>query len=202
MAIPEKGSRPPGSPDASRRDAELVDACLARTPGSWETLVQRYQRLVYSIIHNSGAARREESDVFQAVWFDVFNELSRLCNRDSAKAWISTVTRHKCYHWRLKKRRLPDELDNDWVALLPDQGDLPPEIIEDIERGTEIRAAIDSLPYKCRCLLTALFLVDPPRPYKEIAKSLGMATGSIGAQRARCLQRLKAALTRRGIDAS
>ena len=39
-------------------------------------------------------------------------------------------------------------------------------------------------------LVQILFFESPARPYKDVAKSLGLATGSIGFIRARCLNKL------------
>ena len=58
------------------------------------------------------------------------------------------------------------------------------------ELNAGLRAALAELPPRCRQLLSML-ASDPPRPYAEIHASLGIAVGSIGPQRARCLERLR-----------
>jgi RNA polymerase sigma factor (sigma-70 family) len=177
--------------DAAWSDPELVAACLAGRQFAWDALVARYRTLVYSVIVKSGGATGEEDDVFQAVWLDVYNQLDHLKSRDSLRAWLCTVTRHKCYHWRLRRHRLPEGLDETWAASIPDHAALPPEEIEALERAQDIRDAVEALPDRCRELVLRLFLDDPPLPYAEIARSLGLAEGSIGALRGRCLDRLK-----------
>ena len=47
-------------------------------------------------------------------------------------------------------------------------------------------------------MIRLLFFVDPPLPYREVAQRLGLATGSIGFIRGRCLQRLQKALQAMG----
>jgi DNA-directed RNA polymerase specialized sigma24 family protein len=47
-------------------------------------------------------------------------------------------------------------------------------------------------------MVRLLFFEIPPRPYENVAEELGMATGSIGAIRARCLASLKKQLKKRG----
>jgi RNA polymerase sigma factor (sigma-70 family) len=180
-----------GDRDVLWSDSELVDACLAGRQFAWDALITRYRTLVYSIIVKSGGANGEEDDVFQAVWLDVYNQLQRLKSRESLRAWLCTVTRHKCYHWRLRRHRLPEGLDETWAASIPDHASLPPEVLEEIERAQDIRDAIDALPDRCRELVARLFLDDPPPPYADLARSLGLAEGSIGALRSRCLDRLK-----------
>lgn len=46
------------------------------------------------------------------------------------------------------------------------------------------------LPPSCQRLL-ALLVEDPPVPYAEISSRLGIAVGSIGPMRGRCLDRLR-----------
>ncbi|HVR30726.1 MAG TPA: sigma-70 family RNA polymerase sigma factor [Thermoanaerobaculia bacterium] len=176
---------------AEHSDRELVEACLAGRQSAWDALLRRYRTLVYSIIVKSGGTTGEEDDVFQAVWLDVYNQLDRLKSRDSLRAWLCTVTRHKCYHWRMRRHRLPEGLDESWASAIPDHAALPPETLEEIERAQDIREAVAALPERCRELVLRLFVDDPPLPYAEIARSLGLAEGSIGALRGRCLERLK-----------
>jgi hypothetical protein len=47
-------------------------------------------------------------------------------------------------------------------------------------------------------MVRLLFFENPPRPYENIAEELGMATGSIGAIRGRCLAYLRKHLEKRG----
>ncbi len=186
-------------PSSSWDDAALVDACISGSQEGWDALILKYQNLVWAIIRRSGAASGEEEDAFQAVWLDVYNELENLRSRESLQAWIATVTRHKCYHWRAKRRRLPQGLDETWANAIPDQNALPEEALERLDRDQKIRLAIHSLQPECRELLARLFLSDPPRLYREIAEELGMAIGSIGSLRSRCLERLKEELVRQGL---
>ncbi len=69
---------------------------------------------------------------------------------------------------------------------------------EAIERAQELREAVAQLPDRCQQMLRMLFFEDPPRPYAEVAASLGLATGSIGFIRGRCLDKLKKVMTSHG----
>lgn len=189
-----------GPPSPAWSDAELIEACLDGRQSAWDAFVQKYQRYVYSIIVRSGTAERgEEEDLFQNVWIDVYNHLQDLRRQGSLRSWLAAITRHRCYHWRVRARRLPEELDEAWASTIPDQAEPPQEVIERLERDQEIREAVLSLRPRCRRLLARLFLEDPPRPYAEVARELGLAEGSIGSLRARCLVRLKRELEKRGV---
>ena len=58
------------------------------------------------------------------------------------------------------------------------------------ERNAALRAAFAELPRGCYELLSML-VSDPPFAYADISATLGMAVGSIGPMRARCLDRLR-----------
>jgi hypothetical protein len=57
---------------------------------------------------------------------------------------------------------------------------------------------VGSLPARCRRLVEMLFYETPARPYKQVAAELGLAAGSIGFIRGRCLGRLRRELERLG----
>jgi DNA-directed RNA polymerase specialized sigma24 family protein len=66
-------------------------------------------------------------------------------------------------------------------------------IEEDIlaaEVGAAVRAAFSELPRSCRELLSML-VSDPPSAYADISATLGIAVGTIGPKRARCLEHLR-----------
>jgi DNA-directed RNA polymerase specialized sigma24 family protein len=54
------------------------------------------------------------------------------------------------------------------------------------------------VPPRCRELIRMLFFEIPAVSYEEVAKRLGLATGSIGFIRMRCLSRVRKRLEERG----
>lgn len=58
------------------------------------------------------------------------------------------------------------------------------------ERNAALRAAFAELSSQCQRLL-AMLTSDPPFSYAEISATLQIPMGSIGRQRARCLERLR-----------
>lgn len=49
-------------------DAELVAACRQGEAQAWDTLLARYERLVYTVPIRYGLTPGEADDVFQSVW--------------------------------------------------------------------------------------------------------------------------------------
>jgi RNA polymerase sigma factor (sigma-70 family) len=71
---------------------------------------------------------------------------------------------------------------------------VPPEAeanLREIQEEQMLQEAIAGLSPRCRDLIRMLFYEEPKRPYQQVAASLGLATGSIGLQRQKCLDCLR-----------
>ena len=188
------------SPDPSWADRRLVHACLGGDQLAWTALVDKYSQMVFGIVRRYGAPHGEATDLFQAIWLDVFNDLPQLRRKRALKAWLVSLASHKCYHWKRKHlRQRAHEVDGIDQLELEQQAAEDPEIIERLAREQLVREAILTLRPRCREMIRLLFFSFPPKPYKEVAEELGMAVGSIGFIRRRCLIRLQRALERLGL---
>jgi RNA polymerase sigma factor (sigma-70 family) len=190
-----------GEPDVTWTDARLVGACLKGDEHAWTTLIAKYKKLIYSIPIKYGAPPQDAADIFQSVCLELFSELPRLRHSEALRAWIINVTAHQAYHWKKRfKRRGEQELTPaDEVHLSPD---LPPDMLEEIEREQVLREAVAALPERCQQIVRLLFYEPEPIAYRELAARLGLATGSIGFIRGRCLKRLERTLQERGFARS
>ena len=159
---------------------------------AWVALIDKYKHLIFSIPIKYGATREDAADMFQAVCIILFSELSNLQKAGSLRSWIFSITLHQVYHWKQKKRRrsVKEATEINEEALEADAATLP-DFIESLERQQLVREAIAQLPTRCNELIRMLFYEQPPIPYNEAAQRLGLATGSIGFVRGRCLHRLQ-----------
>lgn len=183
-------------PNTSWSDEELVLECLQGNQRAWSTLVEKYRNLVYSVPAKYRMPPEDAADVFQAVWTDLFSELPRLRNAGALRSWLITVAGHKCYQWKRQEamRNRSSELDlgsRDPQATFLDWR-------REVEREQMLRDALQELSPRCREMVQMLFYEQPPRPYKEIAERLGLAEGSIGFIRGRCLTKLRSNLEKLG----
>jgi DNA-directed RNA polymerase specialized sigma24 family protein len=73
-----------------------------------------------------------------------------------------------------------------------------PETVAQLQQEQIVRDVVAKLPPRCAELVRLLFFEQPPLPYAEVARRLGLATGSIGFIRGRCLTRLRKLLLESG----
>jgi RNA polymerase sigma factor (sigma-70 family) len=180
-------------------DEALITMCRKGDGNAWSALVERYKNLVYSIPLRFRMPAEDAADTFQSVWLDLYSELDKLREPAALRGWLVSATSHKCLHWKARETRragmaLGREVDLDVADARP----LINEIGLEAEKDQLVREGLRSIPERCRKMLKMLFFEQPPRPYLEVAKELGLAEGSIGFIRGRCLQKLKKALEQRG----
>ena len=180
----------------SAEDDRLVQECLRGSQEAWSTLVDKYKNLIFSIPLKQGFPPEDAADIFQGVCLAVLQELPRLREPRALAAWLIQTTSHKCFRWRGEQKwrvnvELPEIVSDETVEM-------PEEFLREIEREQILRESLATLTPDCRQLIQLLFLEDPPASYDEIAKQVGMAKGSIGATRMRCLEKLHRSLERKG----
>jgi RNA polymerase sigma factor (sigma-70 family) len=126
--------------------------------------------------------------------------LSQLKNVQSLRSWLITITIRQSYRWK-KKQSNHVELD----AMEPDVADriastAPCETLAQLEEEQIVRKVVAKLPPRHRELVQLLFFQQPPLPYAEVARRMGLATGSIWFIRGRCLENLRKALVEYGFN--
>ena len=169
-------------------DGSLVRACRRGDSAAWETLIRRYQRLIYSVPVAYRIPAEHADEVFQRVAVKLFEKLDQLKRAESLPAWLMTTTRRECQAFVASQRR--------WVTeeQAPDPAEEPPDVARalDAVRSEHVLAlALERLDETCRRLLGALYLEDSSPSYQQISERLGRPVGSLGPTRTRCLNKLR-----------
>lgn len=179
-------------------DQAVLQACRRGEEPAWELLIRRYQRLVYSVPRRAGLDEDAAADVFQKVFAGLFEQLDSLQQPDRVAAWLVTFARRET--WRLIRQASATRAATEPEAAadaVADSDPLAEDVLVSMEEQDALARAVEALDPRCRELVRLLFYAaDPPLPYAEIAVQLGIAEGSIGPFRGRCLERLRHALAK------
>jgi RNA polymerase sigma factor (sigma-70 family) len=180
-------------------DTRLVRGCLNGDEEAWSALIDKYKKLIFSIPVKYGFSTDDANDVFQSVCLELLSELPKLRKPKALPKWLMQVASHKCFHRKRQHQR----------NVAPEEAEGPPEqsvspqierILREAEEEQMLRDALSHLAPRCRQLVEMLFFEEPARPYKDVADSLGIAEGSIGFIRQRCLERLRKQLAEAGFQ--
>jgi RNA polymerase sigma factor (sigma-70 family) len=184
----------PAPPPASRvTDAELIAACQGGDQAAWEKLVERYNRLVYSIPWRYGLDAAACEDAFQEVWSILVAELPRIRRATALPKWLITTTHRVSRRAAARARRTTDSDPSGLERSSLLATDEPPaERVLAWERQHLVRQALQEMGHPCGPLLAALYLASAVASYAQAAAATGMPIGSVGPTRARCLRKLLA----------
>ena len=189
-------------PTRRRSDSSLVVDCLNGDEEAWSILLDKYKNLIFSIPVNLGFSQTDARDIFQSVTLDLLTELPQLRNPDGLPKWLIQTTTRRCWRWKQSEGhyRLAQSVESDVFerGALPQA--TPEEMLEELQLDQVLRDAVAGLAPRCRRIVQMLFYETPARPYSEVATMLGVATGSIGFLRRRCLRGLRRQLKRSGFE--
>src|SRR5258708_679565 len=176
------------------RDDPHVVALVTRASGgdqdAWYELVDRYAPLVYTICTRYRLSNHDIEDVGQNVWLLLVEQLGKLREPAALPGWLATTTARECLRVvtaASRAERLGTGLDDS--VLFVDDAVIGEELLL-AGRNAALHAALAELPARCQPLLSML-LSDPPHSYADTHPELGIPVGSIGPQRARCLERMR-----------
>ena len=187
------------TPSHPSADIGLIRDCLKGSEQAWSGLIDRYKNLIFSIPIRIGISADDATDIFQAVCLDLLSELPKLRHPEAFPRWLVQVTYHRSLRWKAAHDRYSaDGAEDDEAESRAATGSVPDEVLYESERSQKIRYVLSELDPRCRQLIEALFFESPARPYSEVAQSLGLALGSIGSFRERCLERVRRLLEKAG----
>jgi len=188
----------PALREAAWPDERLARECCKGNQAAWAALIEKYKNLIFSVPIKFGLSREDASDIFQAVCLDLLSGLQQLREPKALPKWLMQASFHQCLRWKKDRLNLADDLDE--LESQSSGEELPEAMIYEIQREQSVREAMFLLPARCHRIVSMLFFEDPPRPYDEVAKEIGVATGSIGFLRGRCLKKMRQLLDEKGFQ--
>ncbi|RMF79999.1 MAG: sigma-70 family RNA polymerase sigma factor, partial [Planctomycetota bacterium] len=154
-----------GAKPDNRTDAELIPACLRGQQRAWDTIVQRYARLVESVPRRYRFTDADCEDVAQAVFIKLYQNLERLRDVTRLSSWLITTAHRES--WRVgKKSGRYTHLEE----TIEDLGAPRDADVEQWERQHIVRQALTNLGGKCEALLRVLFYQDADTSYEQISR--------------------------------
>ena len=157
-------------------------------------MLDKYERIVFSVPRKYGLSPADAADITQLTFTILVQSMDDMPEDSTLGAWLTTVARR--HTWRLLQRARREniarfEVQDESASALASGDD---EYLNLWELTEWLDYGLLLLSERCRDLLSALYL-DPKQPsYEQVAERLGMAVGSIGPTRIRCLESLRRVL--------
>lgn len=181
----------------------LVQSAVGGDAAAWKSIVEGLGPLVWSVVRAHRLSDADAHEVYQTVWFRFAQNLGRIREPEKTGAWLASTARHECLKVLRNARRLTLTDDPQLLDRVSEDGTPEQSLLEAEEAATQSERVrrmwqeFEELGDRCRQLLRVL-IASPPPSYQEVSAALGIAVGSIGPLRQRCLRRLRARLEARG----
>lgn len=175
-------------------DRDLLLGCRGGDSRSWRLLLDRYERLVFSIPLGYGLSREDAADISQLTFTIFMNSMETLREDSRLGAWLATVARRHTWRAMGKKNREMTRKDRDVAEHAADLIGEREDAFEAWEVTDVLDQGLAKISVPCRELLTYLYLDNSQPSYAEVSERLDIPVGSIGPTRARCLKKLKGAM--------
>ncbi|MGH3905481.1 MAG: RNA polymerase sigma factor [Pseudonocardiaceae bacterium] len=186
--------------------ADLVAGAKAGCEASWREIVDRFDDHLRCVARARGLDGATAADVVQQTWLAAVANVDALREAQALAGWLHRILYRECLRtFRLRCRETPhiDETDltdypRNGRTVMCSEPRSPEEEALRVEQRMLVQMARRRLSRRDQDLL-ALLMADPPLPYTEISRRLGVPMGSIGPTRARCFARLRRELDALGV---
>ncbi|WP_436492660.1 RNA polymerase sigma factor [Actinokineospora sp. HUAS TT18] len=170
--------------------ADLVRAAASGDQAAWRELVDRHYRLVWRVARAHRLSEADAADVCQSTWIALTERIAGLQNPAGLPGWLITTARRESLRVIADRARVVVTEVHDAPG---DEHDWPETATLRTERDDLLWRAFATLPERCRTLLS-LVAHTPGLSHTNLARAIGVAPGSVGNTKGRCLDALRRTL--------
>jgi RNA polymerase sigma factor (sigma-70 family) len=173
---------------------EHVEDLRAGQPAAWQQFMKEQGRVILAVGRRVGLDANDREELFQNTCLIAYRSIEQLRDASRLSSWVYSIAYRTGIELARKRKQLggPDDPELERLASTEPS---PEQILERIETSRNVRQSLDKIGDTCRDLLDLLYLHPEEPSYEEISRRLSMPIGSIGPTRARCLEKLRKALT-------
>lgn len=149
-------------------DYEIVQLCLKGSEDAFAEIVNRYKKLIFTVVYRMMNDREEANDIAQEVFIKIYRSLDRYNPQYKFSTWSVKIATNLCLDI-LRKKKL-NTVSVDEMVQMPAHEETPEVSYLRAERKQQIKDAIDSLPEKYK--LPIVLFHERGLSYDEICKAL------------------------------
>jgi RNA polymerase sigma-70 factor (ECF subfamily) len=164
-------------------DHAAIRRCREGDSAAFESIVVRYQRILFTVALRILGDRDDASDAAQSAFVKAYEKLATFDERRRFFSWIYRILVNECLNLR-RDRHIQVELADD----LPGGGGTPADAFEHRETRARVQAAILALPMAYREVIVLRHFTE--LTYDEIASTLGVAESVVKSRLFTARQRL------------
>lgn len=178
----------------NRNEAQMIASILAGNTHEFHTLIQPYERSVYSMALSMLQNEADAEDAAQEAFLKAFRNLDKFRGEAKFSTWLISITlneaRSRLRHKKTAKTDSLDELNEEGhvsPALLRDWREIPSEALERQEVRLLLQDAITDLPTIYREVFVLRDMEDLSVNQSAEALGISVAAAKVRLHRARLM---------------
>ncbi len=176
--------------DQNDHDRELVARCLRGEETAFEGLVDRYQRLLFTVAVRIVGDYEEAADATQNAFVNAYRKLRTFDPERRFFSWIYRILLNECLNAR-RDRRVHEPLTPELAQV-----GTPADLFEASERRARLQAAVHALPTDYREVIVLRYFGE--LSYEDIADAVGVPVKTVKSRLHTARQRLASLLNLNG----
>lgn len=183
----------------SRDELELVHSCQKGDLNAFDSLMQLYEKKVYSLCYRMAHDRQDATDLAQEAFIKIYRFLPSFKGQSSFSTWLFRIVINTCLDERRRQAKSlhtisldkPLEIDGGGNITLTLPGNEPDPLHNALEMEVqeEIQILLNMLPAEQRLVLGMRDLEG--YSYAEIAETLNLNIGTVKSRLNRARARLR-----------
>lgn len=185
----------PIKPHEHPDDAVLIRKAQEGDVDAFESLVRKYQQVVYALCRRLTGAHQSADDLAQETFIKAYFALSRFDSRWPFYPWLRKIAVNTSLNYLKSRSRERPLMDDALAARGPDprpSPDLPQARLEQAEFEERFRRSVESLPEEQKSVFVLRFYEG--LSYEEISRTLDVPHGTVMSRLNRARQKLKVLL--------
>ena len=191
-------------PHGPQDEAALVAEAIEGSELAFRTLVERYQRPVFSLVLRMVRDHGVAEDVTQEVFVKAWMALSRYDPRRRFASWLFKIASNAAID-QLRRKKLPttpiETSDTDQSSILDriedERSESPDTLVKRRELSAALEAAVAALRPEYRLVVLLRFREE--LPYRDIAEATGMPLGTVKTNLRRARREIEDRLRKDGV---
>ena len=191
-------------PHGPQDEAALVAEAIEGSELAFRTLVERYQRPVFSLVLRMVRDHGIAEDVTQEVFVKAWMALSRYDPRRRFASWLFKIASNAAID-QLRRKKLPttpiETSDTDQSSILDriedERSESPDTLVKRRELSAALEAAVAALRPEYRLVVLLRFREE--LPYRDIAEATGMPLGTVKTNLRRARREIEERLRQDGV---
>jgi RNA polymerase sigma-70 factor (ECF subfamily) len=179
-----------------KTDKELIQGFLnGEDAGSFEILIKRYLKDIYSFSYHFSKSQAEAEDITQETFVKIWKNLSKFDGKKKFKTWIFSIAKNTAIDYFRKKRSVPfsffdnEETGETFADTVKDEMPLQDELAELSLMKDKLDIAIKKLPAIYKNIIFLRYTED--LTFEEISEAYDESINTVKSRYRRGMSKLK-----------